>query len=264
MLRFTILGSGSTGNATLIEGVEQTAGAPRPTRVLIDCGLTARELTRRLAERSVSIDEIDAVFITHEHSDHLGCIASLMRRTRMLVWTSAGTWRAGARRTAELPSPSTFARDGEVLQVGAIELRPFAVPHDAQEPLQVVASDGHRRLGIVTDLGHPNESVAQALQGCDALVLEANHDEAMLESGPYPHFLKRRIAGPHGHLANAQSMSLLAACRHAGLQRTVAAHLSQHNNTPELARGALAQVLGCLPQEIDVAHPVQGTCWIDV
>lgn len=262
MLRYTILGSGSTGNATLVEAFEHGTSS-RCTRVLVDCGLPLRELTRRLTLRGVSIDTIDAVFITHEHADHLGCIDSLVRRHGLPVWTSEGTWEAGARRTATLPRPRAFARHGEAIGVRALELRPFAVPHDAREPLQLVLSDGHRRLGIATDLGQPATTVSQALAKCDSLVIESNHDEAMLEAGPYPAFLKRRIGGHHGHLANSQAMTLLGACAHPHLRRAVAAHLSRHNNTPALASAGFAQVLGCRPDEIDVADAVDGTPWFD-
>lgn len=262
MLRYTILGSGSTGNATLVEAHEHGL-ASRRTRVLVDCGLPLRELTRRLALRGVAIDTLDAVFITHEHADHLGCVDSLVRRHGVTVWTSAGTWEAGARRTAALQRPTSFARHGASIAVGAVELQPFSVPHDAKEPLQLVLSDGNRRLGIATDLGEPAVSVSDALSGCDALIIESNHDEAMLEAGPYPAFLKRRIGGHRGHLANSQAMALLAACAHPRLRRAVAAHLSRHNNTPDLAAAGFAQVLGCEPEDIDVAHAIEGTPWFD-
>lgn len=266
MLRFTVLGSGSTGNATLIEAHDAlgAGGSSRPTRVLIDCGLTLRALTQRLADRALVVEQIDAVFVTHEHSDHIGCLAGLMRRHRMPVWTSRGTWRGGATRIGDLPAPSHFASAGEAIHIGALQLMPFAVPHDANEPLQIVATDGVRRLGIATDLGEPNDAVIEALRHSHALLLESNHDEAMLEGGPYPYFLRRRIGGPRGHLGNAQAAAILGACRHADLRRVVAAHLSQHNNTPALVAASFASILECRPDDIAVADPKLGTPWFDV
>ncbi len=267
MLRFTVLGSGSTGNATLIEATDNGAGAwgtERTTRVLIDCGLTLRSLTQRLADRDVGIEQIDAVFVTHEHSDHVGCLASLMRRHATPVWTSHGTWLGSASRVGWCAPPPTFARDGESIDIGALRLMPFAVPHDANEPLQIIATDGNRRLGIATDLGEPNDAVITALRGSHTLLLESNHDEAMLEAGPYPYFLRRRIAGARGHLGNLQAAAMLKACRHDQLQRVVAAHLSQHNNTPALAAASFAAVLGCSASDIAVADAKLGTAWFDV
>lgn len=256
MLRFCNLGSGSTGNATLIE---QRDGL-RVTRVLVDCGLTLRELTLRLAARDIAPHELDAVFITHEHSDHVGCVRALARRHRVRVIASAGTWAATG---ADSP-PDITARAGEAIAVGGIELRPFAVPHDAAEPLQLCLSDGAARLGIATDLGQVTDDVCRALAGCAALLLECNHDAQLLADGPYPFFLKRRIAGGRGHLANAQSAALLRACLHGGLKHVVAAHLSLVNNRPPLAQAALAPVLGGAVGDVLVADARLGSAWLDV
>jgi phosphoribosyl 1,2-cyclic phosphodiesterase len=147
-----------------------------------------------------------------------------------------------------------------------LTLLPFAVPHDAAEPLQLVCTDGRRRLGIVTDLGEPTDAVARALQACDGLLLECNHDREMLASGPYPAWLKRRIGGTRGHLANEQSATLLDVCRHGGLQHVVAAHLSRQNNAPALAldalRGALGRGLPFGAPSLHVADGDEGCGWI--
>ena len=264
MLRFTSLGSGSSGNATLVEA-HATDGA-RATRVLVDCGLGPRRLAGALAQRGVAVADLDAIFLTHEHSDHLGGVLALQRRYGMPVWASAGTWlRATARMT---PSPACqIARDGEDIVVGSLRLQPFAVPHDAAEPLQLTLSDGRCRLGILTDIGEPTTDVVRSLQGCDALLLECNHDAALLDAGAYPQWLKRRIAGNRGHLANHQSAALLDACRHDGLRHVVAAHLSQQNNRPELALSALQRALGATATAttaITVADAVSGCSWIDI
>ena len=261
MLRFTSLGSGSSGNATLVEA-RPREGA-RPTRVLVDCGLGPRQLATRLATRGLLVTDIDAVFVTHEHSDHVGGVLALQRRHGLPVWASQGTW---SRATAKAdPAPTChIALDGQTIVVGTLSLQPFAVPHDAAEPLQLTVSDGRHRIGILTDIGEPTAAVAQALQGCDAMLLETNHDPALLESGAYPAWLKRRIAGKRGHLANSQSAALLDACRHGGLRHIVAAHLSQQNNRPELALAALRGALGAAATAVTVADAAAGCAWIEI
>lgn len=264
MLRFSSLASGSSGNATLVEAW----GGPdeRPTRVLVDCGLGPRRLAAALARRGCSPRELDAVFVTHEHSDHVGGVLALQRRHALAVWTSAGTWAAATARRPTTPCAAEVALDGQTIVIGRLRLIPFAVPHDSAEPLQLVCTDGQHRLGILTDLGHVTEGVVHALQDCDALLLECNHDRAMLDQGAYPVWLKRRIGGERGHLANDQSASLLDACRHAGLRHVVAAHLSRHNNSPDLALAALRVGLASRPgvrmPDLQVADGDSGCSWI--
>lgn len=267
MLRFSSLASGSSGNATLVEG-RASADVPeaKVTRMLVDCGLAPRRLAAALASRGLVPGDLDAVFVTHEHSDHVGGVLALQRRYGVAVWASAGTWAATtARATREAP-PAQIACDGEAFTVGALTLHPFAVPHDSAEPLQLVCSVGDRRLGILTDLGEPTDAVARALQGCDALLLECNHDRQMLDDGPYPVWLKRRIGGRRGHLANEQSAALLDVCRHDGLRHVVAAHLSRHNNRPELALAALGTCLdaGWWRPTLHVADGDRGCDWIEL
>jgi phosphoribosyl 1,2-cyclic phosphodiesterase len=264
VLRFSSLASGSSGNATLVEAWREPGA--RPTRLLVDCGLGPRRLSAALARRGCTPAELDAVFVTHEHSDHVGGVPALLRRHGTPVWASAGTWAAVTERYGDAVPPARQAVHGVALHIGALTVHPFAVPHDSAEPLQLVCSDGHLRLGIVTDLGQPDDTVARALQGCDALMLECNHDSAMLADGPYPTWLKRRIGGLRGHLANAQSAALLDACRHDALRHVVAAHLSRHNNRPELAltalRAALARGLAFGEPALQVADGEQGCGWI--
>lgn len=262
MLRFTSLGSGSSGNATLIEA--QTADGARPTRLLVDCGLPLRQLAARLAARGLLVSDLDALFVTHEHSDHVGGVLAVQRRHGVRVWASEGTWARATARLEDKPA-AHIARDGEAIVVGDLVLQPFAVPHDAAEPLQLTCSDGRKRLGILTDIGEPTADIVRALQDCDALLLECNHDPDMLASGTYPVWLKRRIAGTRGHLANHQSAALLDACRHGDLQHVLAAHLSQQNNRPALAVAALRGALGSASAtQITVADAAAGCAWIDI
>lgn len=264
MLRFTSLGSGSSGNATLIEARE--AGTAGATRVLVDCGLPLRQLVNRLALRGLQAADIDAVFLTHEHSDHVGSVLALQAKFGTAVWASAGTW---ARASAKLPVGTArscqIARDGDAIVVGHITLQPFAVPHDCSEPLQLTCSDGRMRLGILTDIGEPTAAVVHALQACDALLLETNHDADLLSTCAYPAWLKRRIGGRLGHLANSQSATVLDACRHDSLRHVVAAHLSVHNNRPDLALAALRGALPCITRTtLSAADAAHGCDWIEL
>jgi phosphoribosyl 1,2-cyclic phosphodiesterase len=255
VLRFASLGSGSSGNATLV----QAGDGITTTRVLIDCGFSLRELETRLARHALACSDLDAVFITHEHGDHAGCALALTRRHGVPLWMSRGTWHAvddgvDCERV-------NFARDGVSLTLGDLELCPYTVPHDAREPLQLTCSDGARKLGVLTDAGSVTRHLLDALTQCDALLLECNHDPEMLARSGYPARLKDRIAGPRGHLSNEAAAEILAASRHAGLRHVVAAHLSERNNRPDLARTALAAALGCRPCHIDVADPAVGFDW---
>ncbi|MCU7369846.1 MBL fold metallo-hydrolase [Paucibacter sp. O1-1] len=258
-MRFCSLGSGSAGNATLIEASQGITS----TTVLIDCGFSLRELGRRLARAGSAPEQLSAIFITHEHGDHAGCALSLARQYQLPIFTSRGTWRAIGSPDFD-PALLHLTQDGERLALGDIELRPFAVPHDANEPLQLSASDGHRRLGVITDIGSLTPSVVQHLQHCNALLLECNHDEALLRASSYPASLKRRILGSHGHLSNASAAALLNECLHQGLRHVVAAHLSERNNSPALAAAALAEILGVAPADIPVASQTLGMDWLDL
>jgi phosphoribosyl 1,2-cyclic phosphodiesterase len=250
VIRFASLGSGSKGNALLIE-----AGT---TRVLVDCGFGARAAAARLARLEVAPESIAAVLVTHEHADHVGGVAACAARFGWTVHASHGT-AAAARQLAgcavrRFDSHAAFA-------IGDLEIHPYPVPHDAREPTQFVFSDGARNLGVLTDAGCVTPHILAMLTGCAALVLECNHDAAMLARGRYPPQLKRRIAGEHGHLDNRAAADLLRAIGATGLGHVVAAHLSEENNTPELARAALAEALGCTPDWIGVADQAGGCGW---
>lgn len=259
-MRFCSLGSGSGGNASLITASQGITD----TYLLVDSGFSLRELTRRLQRAGSDPTELDAIFITHEHGDHIGCALNLSQRYRIPLWTSRGTWRAIGGAADFDPTLLHLIKDGESADLGDLLIKPFAVPHDANEPLHLRCSDGAHTLGVITDLGHPSAAVVQALQACQALLLECNHDEALLRASSYPASLKRRILGSHGHLSNASAAELLGQCLHAGLQHVVAAHLSERNNSPALAAAALADVLGCHGDEIAVASQADGSPWFEL
>jgi phosphoribosyl 1,2-cyclic phosphodiesterase len=258
-MRFCSLGSGSAGNATLVEA---TSGATT-SRVLIDCGFSLRELTARLNRIGLTCEDLDAVFITHEHGDHVGCALTLARRFALPVWMSRGTWRAIGEPELQL-GLLQFARDMQAIAIGDLQLIPYTVVHDAQEPLQLRVSDGARQLGVLTDAGASTPHMIANLQRCDALLLECNHDRAMLANSSYPASLKARIGGRLGHLANDTAAQILADCLHGGLRHLVAAHLSERNNSPALARAALAPVSGRAADDIVVADPLRGFDWLDL
>jgi phosphoribosyl 1,2-cyclic phosphodiesterase len=257
-VRFCSLGSGSSGNAMVVEA---TAGTTR-SRVLVDSGFSLRELESRLGRAGVAVDELDAVFVTHEHGDHIGCAVALARRHHLPIWMSRGTWRAIGE--PELPDLLRFARDGHAIAVGDLQLLPYTVAHDAQEPLQLRCSDGAHALGVLTDAGSITPHLLANLQGCDALLLECNHDRELLAASHYPAPVKARIGGRFGHLANDTAAAVLSACVHAGLRHVVAAHLSEHNNRPDLARQALADACGAAPSDIRVADSLRGFGWISL
>jgi phosphoribosyl 1,2-cyclic phosphodiesterase len=255
VLRFRSLGSGSTGNATVIEA----GNGLQTTRLLVDCGLGQKHLEARLAAAGLAPGDIDAIFITHEHADHIGCARPWALRQRIPVWMSQGTYAGiGAPDFAGLLH---LARDAQAIELGELQVLPFTVPHDAREPLQLVCSDGNARLGLVTDLGHASAYVLERLAGCHALLLECNHDPDLLAGGSYPPFLKRRVGGLWGHLANDAAAQVAQAVHHGGLKQVVAAHLSEQNNRPELARRALAQALGCADADIAVADAAGSGSW---
>ncbi len=254
-MRFCSLGSGSSGNATVVEARD----GPRAHRVLIDCGFSMRDFETRLARAGLLPEQLDAIFVTHEHGDHVGCAPVLSRRYGIPLWTSRGTWRASGESEA---ADVRFARDGEPIDIGSLRLIPYTVPHDAAEPLQLRCTDGARSLGVLTDAGSITPHLLEHLHGCEALLIECNHDAGMLARSRYPASVRARIGGPHGHLCNETAAQILRASAHAGLRHVVAAHLSEQNNTPALAREAMAGAWGATPDDIVVASPARGFDWL--
>jgi phosphoribosyl 1,2-cyclic phosphodiesterase len=251
-VRFASLGSGSEGNGLLVE-----AGT---TRILIDCGFGVRDTVTRLQRAGVEPETLTAIIVTHEHGDHIGGVAAFASKFGTAVWLTFGTLTVVSESFAEVASVKSFDSH-DVFAIGDIEVRPFPVPHDAREPVQFVCSDGCRRLGVLTDIGTSTAYVEASLSGCDALVIECNHDLDMLLNGDYPYPLKQRIAGRFGHLDNGAAAQLVASIDTSRLKHLVAAHLSRENNRPELARAALAGALNCDPGWIGIADQELGFAW---
>lgn len=252
-MRFASLGSGSRGNGTLVE-VDGTL-------VLLDCGFPAIHVEARMARLGRSPSDLAAIVVTHEHGDHINGVGPLARRYNIPVWMTPGTARH--ERLGELPQQRLF-NSHAAFAIDALELTPYPVPHDAREPVQFVFGDGRHRLGVLTDVGCWTAHIESQLSGCDALLLECNHDSEMLVQGRYPASLKQRVGGRHGHLSNAQAAELLSRLDRSRLQHLVAAHLSEENNQPALAQQALAEVMGCSADWIGVADQDEGLMWREI
>lgn len=253
-MRFASLGSGSGGNALLVE--------QGTTRLLLDCGFSVRETAQRLRRLGVEPDSVSGILVTHEHDDHAGGAFRFAARHRIPVWLTHGTLR-GAR--GYLPdhfdAPLHVIDSHTGFAIGDLGVQPYPVPHDAEEPTQFTFSDGARKLGVLTDAGSSTPHIEAMLQDCDALALECNHDLDMLKNGPYAWPLKQRILGRQGHLDNASAAFLLHRLRRDRLQHVVALHLSEKNNTPALAQASLAAVLGCAAEWVQVADQASGIDW---
>ena len=254
-MRFALLGSGSEGNALVVE-VGQT-------RVLMDCGFSLAETVARLSRIGLLPEQLQAIVVTHEHGDHIGGVARFARKYALPVFLTHGTVRS---QNGNFSNVAAVTEINPHLQfsIGEIQVQPYPVPHDASEPVQYVFGDGVRRLGVLTDAGSSTPHIEATLMGCDALILECNHDTEMLANGDYPYHLKQRVGGRYGHLNNHAAAALLARLDHRRLQYIVAAHLSRKNNTRELAVNALSRVLSGREDKITVATQDEGLSWCEI
>ena len=226
MIRFSVLGSGSNGNACYVETDN--------VRVLIDAGFSCREIERRLKLLGRTPSDLDALIITHEHMDHIKGAGPLARRFQIPVYANHKTFQNGLKVLGNLTSPVVI-HTGQTLSMDGLTIETFTKCHDAADPIGLVLSSGGIRIGLVTDLGRSTRMAEDRLKGCRVLIMEFNHDLDMLERGPYPLALKRRIRGSEGHLSNNQAGDLLRTVCDGGLRHLVLAHLSEINNNPEAA-----------------------------
>jgi phosphoribosyl 1,2-cyclic phosphodiesterase len=225
-MRFSVLASGSGGNACYVETAH--------SRILIDAGLSCRQLFKRLEGIEVKPESLDALVITHEHQDHIKGAGPLARRLDIPVYISGSTLNNGIRTIGNLSRP-VILHTGQTFPIKDLLIETFTKCHDAVDPIGLILSSDGVRLGMVTDLGRSTRLVEDRLKGCHALIIEFNHDHRMLEEGPYPWVLKSRIKGPEGHLSNHQAGELLKAVAHKNLSQVVLAHLSETNNHTQKA-----------------------------
>ena len=251
-MRFACLGSGSEGNALVVE-VGQT-------RILLDCGFSIKETLTRLSRLALKPTDLSAIVVTHEHADHISGVVRLANKFKLPVWLSHGSHTYLAN-LDQIPADCNIIDSHVAFSVGAMQIEPFPVPHDAREPIQFVFGDGVHRLGVLTDTGMITPHITHMLSGCDGLVLECNHDRELLANGAYPPSLKQRVGGRFGHLDNHAAADLLRGIDTSRLTHVIAAHLSQKNNRPELARSALAAVLNCADDWVGIADQTHGFDW---
>jgi phosphoribosyl 1,2-cyclic phosphodiesterase len=253
-MRFASLGSGSAGNCMVIEKTS--------TRILLDCGFGVREVVNRLQRFNLEPEQITGILVTHEHDDHAKGAFKFAAKYNIPVWLSYGSLKMSERYLPENAKVTLNIIDSHTkFQIEHIEISPYPVPHDAREPTQFTFTDGQAKLGVLTDAGSSTQHIEQVLSGCDALVLECNHDLNMLENGAYPYSLKKRVGSRLGHLDNISAASLLAKLDNTKLKHIIAAHLSAKNNTPELAKKALSQALNCELDWIGIAAQEDGFAW---
>lgn len=255
-MRFASIGSGSDGNGTLVSNGGEGS-------ILLDCGFSAKDAVARMAGRGIAPADLAGILVTHEHTDHIKGVARLANLYRIPVFTTWGTFIG--KLNGELDeSLLNLIVPGEAFVLAGMQVDPVAVPHDAREPCQFVFASGLARLGILTDAGSITRQMVARYQHCDALMLECNHDLRMLAEGPYPASLKRRVAGAMGHLNNQQAADMLRQVGHDGMQHVIVTHISQKNNTPELAVQALLDSQGCRADVIRVAGQKSGLDWCTI
>lgn len=252
-MRFASLGSGSKGNSTIVES--DTAC------VMVDCGFGLRNACTRLERIGKSPEDLTAIIVTHEHSDHWKGIGALSAKYNIPVYLSAGSLKAKEIQSGE--ALFKCINSHKDFYVGDICIKPVPVPHDAREPIQYILSNGKVQLGILTDLGHFTPHVVSSYSKCDALLLECNYDDDMLLDGPYPRFLKDRVSGMFGHLSNRQAADLLLALDLSRLKTLVIGHISAKNNDVSLIKAAIEPLCG---EDIVLSFADQesGSPWMEI
>ena len=253
-MRFASLGSGSAGNCLVVEQAN--------TRLLLDCGFGHNEVVKRLLRLDLAAEQITGILVTHEHDDHAKGAFKFAAKYHIPVWLTHGSLKMCERYLPENADISINIIDSHTsFQIQDIAITPYPVPHDAREPTQFTFTDGKHKLGVLTDAGASTPYIEQVLSGCDALVLECNHDLTMLENGPYAWPLKKRVGSRLGHLDNQTAAALLHKLDNSKLKHIIAAHLSAKNNTQHLAKQALSLALNCEHNWVGVAEQAEGFAW---
>ena len=236
MLKFCSLYSGSSGNCLFVSS--------NNTKVLIDCGTSCKKICDGLASINSSIDEIDAILVTHEHSDHVQSLGMVSKKFNIPVYANKETWDAmGKQREKILDENVLLFENDKDFHLNDLIIHPFSTPHDAANPCGFNIHNGKRKLSIATDLGHMDDKIFNNLQGSSFILLESNYDPEILKVSKYPFHLKQRIAGPHGHLSNETAGKTISALMKKDLKEVMLGHLSKENNFPELAYQTVAEEL---------------------
>ncbi|MFW5981863.1 MAG: MBL fold metallo-hydrolase [Halanaerobiaceae bacterium] len=225
-LKVSVLASGSSGNAIYI--------SDEKTSILIDAGLSGVEIERRLKKIDIAAEDLDAILITHEHSDHIKGVGVLSRRYDLPIYANDLTWKGSERKLGKIKPYNCQVFKGEFM-IGNLGISPFSISHDAGDPVGYIINCGERKIGHATDMGYVSKEIEENLRGLDFLIIESNHDFEMLMSGSYPWHLKNRIRGEKGHLSNDDTADLLPRIIGSNFPRILLAHLSKDNNMPELA-----------------------------
>lgn len=235
-MRYTTLASGSSGNCSYVESND--------TKILIDAGMTGRKVERGLESLGINPRQVDALVVTHEHIDHVRGVGVLARRYGMRVLATEGTWAGMAGLVGDIPEEQIYTVSvDEKVAVKNLEMEVFPTPHDARSSIGLTFDDGKKRLGLATDAGYVTRGMGRRLTGCEAVILESNHDPLMLQEGPYPWYLKKRISGMQGHLSNQAAGEALVKLCDTGTRQVLLAHLSEENNHPEVAAGTVGNIL---------------------
>ena len=253
-MRIASLGSGSRGNGTLIEYED--------TCLLVDLGFSLKETLVRLGRLSKSPEDINTILVTHEHADHMSGVAPFAANFGIAARMTSGTFQGS--QYVETLGFKVFSSH-HPFTIGTIEIEPIPVPHDAREPSQFIFTGGGKyRIGLLTDIGHITTHVREKYKNCDALFLECNYDAQMLADGPYPSGLKTRVGGSQGHLSNSQAAELLRLVKNDRLKYVVIGHISEKNNTPDLALESAQKALSNWRGELILADQKTGFPWLNV
>ena len=234
MIKFQSIVSGSSGNCTLV--------CCNKTKILIDCGISGKKVTAYLNDMGISPCEIDRILVTHEHIDHTNGVGILSRKFNIPIIASEGTWAGMEIGKISEENQEIFLKN-KSMEIGDFKITPFEIPHDAMQPTGYVIEAENKKFAVATDIGHITNTVTDNLVGCDAVILEANYDEHMLQTGPYPQKLKTRISGSKGHLANKDAGNLATYLAKNGTKHIMLGHLSNENNSPEIAFSEVAREL---------------------